>query len=87
MATPASTARPSRLGRGCVLVAALLTVWCTAAVPAVAVPAAKPDRAAVTKPLVFMGVGTLAGLTVLASAGLVAGARRRRGTAPPSDPC
>ncbi|MFF8371588.1 hypothetical protein ACF05W_22445 [Streptomyces lydicus] len=87
MATSASTARPSRLGRGYVLVAALLTVWCTAAVPAVAAPTARPAQAAVTKPLVFMGVGTLAGLTVLAGAALVAGARRRRGPAPPSDPC
>ncbi|MFI9354933.1 hypothetical protein [Streptomyces lydicus] len=86
MATSASTARPSRLSRGYVLVAALLTVWCTAAVPAVAAPAARPAQA-VTKPLVFMGVGTLAGLTVLAGAALVAGARRRRGPSPPSDPC
>ncbi|MFH8681805.1 hypothetical protein [Streptomyces lydicus] len=87
MATSASPARPSRLGRGCVLVATLLTAWCTTAVPAVAAPAARPAQAAVAKPLVFMGVGTLAGLTVLAGAALVTGARRRRGPAPPSDPC
>ncbi|MFJ6787907.1 hypothetical protein [Streptomyces angustmyceticus] len=51
-------------------------------------PAAKPAQAATgTKPLVFMGFGTMAGLTLLAGAGLVSGARRRRSNGPPSGRC
>ncbi|GES28081.1 hypothetical protein AB0G60_01850 [Streptomyces angustmyceticus] len=51
-------------------------------------PAAKPAQAATgTKPLVFMGFGTMAGLTLLAGAGLVSGARRRRGSGPPPGRC
>ncbi|GAA2305704.1 hypothetical protein Scani_21950 [Streptomyces caniferus] len=51
-------------------------------------PAAKPVQAATgTKPLVFMGFGTMAGLTLLAGAGLVSSARRRRGSGPPADRC
>ncbi|MGW7491483.1 alpha/beta fold hydrolase [Streptomyces sp. NPDC054786] len=50
--------------------------------------AATPALAATgTKPLVFMGFGTMAGLTVLAGAGLVASARRRRGAGRPADRC
>ncbi|MFF8784929.1 hypothetical protein [Streptomyces sp. NPDC015125] len=50
--------------------------------------AAKPVQAATgTKPLVFMGLGTMAGLTLLAGAGLVASVRRRRGDGPPADRC
>ncbi|WP_433859517.1 hypothetical protein [Streptomyces kronopolitis] len=54
----------------------------TAAVPARSAPETTP-----TKPLVFMGLGTMAGLTVVAGAALVASARRRRGSAPPADRC
>ncbi|MEW1748742.1 hypothetical protein [Streptomyces angustmyceticus] len=51
-------------------------------------PAAKPAQAATgTKPLVFMGFGTMAGLTLLAGAGLVSSARRRRGNSAPADRC
>ncbi|MEU9499081.1 hypothetical protein [Streptomyces sp. NPDC048196] len=41
-------------------------------------PPGKPTSAAAgSKPLVFMGLGTVAGLAVLATAGLVTAARRR----------
>ncbi|MFD5731429.1 hypothetical protein ACFWIY_01185 [Streptomyces sioyaensis] len=51
--------------------------------------AARPALAetTATKPLVFMGLGTMAGLAVLAGAELVASARRRRDSAPPTDRC
>lgn len=54
----------------------------TGTAPARSAPAATP-----TKPLVFMGLGTMAGLTVVAGAALIASARRRRGPAPPTDRC
>lgn len=51
--------------------------------------AARPALAetTATKPLVFMGLGTMAGLAVLAGAELVASARRRRDSASPTDRC
>ncbi|MFI0903216.1 hypothetical protein ACH4TE_06645 [Streptomyces sioyaensis] len=51
--------------------------------------AARPALAetATTKPLVFMGLGTMAGLAVLAGAELIASARRRRDSEPPTDRC
>ncbi|WP_128505734.1 hypothetical protein [Streptomyces inhibens] len=69
---------------------ATLAALLSAAGPAAAAAASpgKPALAATgTKPLVFMGLGTVAGLTVLAGAALVASARRRRGTTPPTDRC
>ncbi|MEV7465685.1 hypothetical protein AB0O20_04100 [Streptomyces kronopolitis] len=54
----------------------------TATAPARSAPVTTP-----TKPLVFMGLGTMAGLTVVAGAALVASARRRRSSAPPTDRC
>ncbi|MEU6328239.1 hypothetical protein ABZ851_13290 [Streptomyces sp. NPDC047049] len=87
---------PGPLGRLCrghlpvALLAALLVAVCAAfgsasasAVDRAARPAAKPAEGGTgTKPLVFMGFGTMAGLTLLAGAGLVASVRRRRATAP-----
>ncbi|WP_432000921.1 hypothetical protein [Streptomyces sioyaensis] len=51
--------------------------------------AARPALAetTATKPLVFMGLGTMAGLAVLAGAELIASARRRRDSAQPTDRC
>ncbi|WP_129297951.1 hypothetical protein [Streptomyces lydicus] len=96
MAAPPAPGPLGRLCRGYLPVAlltALLVTVCAAAGPASAVgraarPAAKPAEAATgTKPLVFMGFGTMAGLTLLAGAGLVASVRRRRGNGPPADRC
>lgn len=77
------------------LLAALSVTVCATAGPAAAStggraarPAAEPAEAATgTKPLVFMGFGTMAGLTLLAGAGLVASVRRRRGNGPSADRC
>ncbi|MFI1158935.1 hypothetical protein [Streptomyces sioyaensis] len=51
--------------------------------------AARPalGETATTKPLVFMGLGTMAGLAVLAGAELIASTRRRRDSAQPTDRC
>ncbi|WP_328381660.1 hypothetical protein OHS81_01430 [Streptomyces sp. NBC_00400] len=98
MAAPPAPGPLGRLCRGhlpVALLTALLVAVCAAFGPAsasaagrAARPAAKPAEAATgTKPLVFMGFGTMAGLTLLAGVGLVANARRRRGNGPPADRC
>ncbi|MFG2526832.1 hypothetical protein [Streptomyces sp. NPDC048516] len=77
------------------LLVAVFVMVCAASGPASASavgragrPPAKPAEAATgTKPLVFMGFGTMAGLTLLAGAGLVASVRRRRGNGPSADRC
>ncbi|WP_310727334.1 hypothetical protein [Streptomyces sp. N2A] len=66
------------------MAATLVALLYAVAAPAAAgqrPPAGPPVRpasaAAGSKPLVFMGLGTVAGLAVLATAGLVTAARRR----------
>ncbi|MEE4419437.1 hypothetical protein [Streptomyces bugieae] len=73
-----------RLRRGFAAAATLVALLYAAAAPAAAAqrsPAGPPTRpalaAAGSKPLVFMGLGTVAGLAVLATAGLITAAHRR----------
>ncbi|KOG47941.1 hypothetical protein [Streptomyces decoyicus] len=94
MAAPPAPGSPSRLRRGYAVTFLLIALFFTTAGPAAAHggaagPTAPPALAAAsTKPLVFMGLGTIAGLAVVAGAGLIASVRRRRGTAaPPTDRC
>ncbi|WP_030982479.1 hypothetical protein [Streptomyces sp. NRRL S-1813] len=95
MAAPPAPGSPSLLRRGYAVTFLLIALFVTTAGPATAdgggaaTPTAAPALAATgTKPLVFMGLGTIAGLAVVAGAGLIASVRRRRGAdAPPTDRC
>ncbi|MGW9176831.1 hypothetical protein [Streptomyces decoyicus] len=94
MAAPPAPGSPSRLRRGYAVTFLLIALFFTTAGPAAAYgraarPTAPPASAAASnKPLVFMGLGTIAGLAVVAAAGLIGSVRRRRGAdAPPTDRC